>query len=200
MWGRLTRTTVGRQRTSSTRTSSTQRRRLLRRAGCLRPQVALLRAAEPTSQKSTKAFGLIIPGLGLSARQSVQIIRMLFVCFYDVMACRPPTAIQPTLSADEGGEDGEEEEEQGKGGGAAGQLEGFLGEASVPVTAAQEAQSLSAHERRMQRMAERAQRLEQQNVGEKEWFMRGEAGSGARLQPSDLSTQSLPSAVLPQKQ
>ncbi|CAK0787054.1 hypothetical protein CVIRNUC_010270 [Coccomyxa viridis] len=83
-------------------------------------------------------------------------------------------------TSDEGGEDGEEEEEQGKGGGAAGQLEGFLGEASVPVTAAQEAQSLSAHERRMQRMAERAQRLEQQNVGEKEWFMRGEAGSGVR--------------------
>ena len=46
----------------------------------------------------------------------------------------------------------------------------------------QEARALSAHERRMQRMAERARRLEEQNVGEKEWFMRGEAGSG--VQPS----------------
>ena len=46
----------------------------------------------------------------------------------------------------------------------------------------QEAQALSAHERRLQRMAERARKLEEQNVGEKEWFMRGEAGSGA--QPS----------------
>lgn len=46
----------------------------------------------------------------------------------------------------------------------------------------QEARALSAHERRLQRMAERARKLEEQNVGEKEWFMRGEAGSG--VQPS----------------
>lgn len=32
----------------------------------------------------------------------------------------------------------------------------------------------------MQRMAERARRLEAQNVGDKEWFMRGEADSGLR--------------------
>ena len=30
----------------------------------------------------------------------------------------------------------------------------------------------------MQRMAERARKLEAQNVGDKEWFMRGEANSG----------------------
>ncbi len=42
----------------------------------------------------------------------------------------------------------------------------------------QEARNLSAHERRMQRMAERARKLEAQNVGDKEWFMRGEADSG----------------------
>jgi len=30
----------------------------------------------------------------------------------------------------------------------------------------------------MQRMAERARKLEEQNVGDKEWFMRGEADSG----------------------
>ena len=35
----------------------------------------------------------------------------------------------------------------------------------------------SAHERRMARMAERARRLEEENLGEKEWFMRGEAGA-----------------------
>ena len=105
-----------------------------------------------------------------------------------------------TLSADEGGNEKEEEGEEGEDEGAAGQLEGFLGEASVPASAAQEARSLSAHERRMQRMAERARRLEQQNVGEKEWFMRGEAGSGARLQPSGLSSQSFVSAVFQHRQ
>ena len=134
-------------------------------------------------------IGLIVPGLGYSARLSAHMIHMLTVCFYEVMVLHPPITIELTLSADEGDEDDEEEGEEGDGGGAAGQLEGFLGEASVPATAAQEAQSLSAHERRMQRMAERAQRLEQQNVGEKEWFMRGEAGSGARLQHPEPSSQ-----------
>ena len=33
----------------------------------------------------------------------------------------------------------------------------------------------------MQRMAERARKLEAQNVGDKEWFMRGEADSGPSL-------------------
>ena len=51
----------------------------------------------------------------------------------------------------------------------------------------QEARNLSAHERRMQRMAERARKLEAQNVGDKEWFMRGEADSGLCLY-SMLST------------
>ncbi|EIE20541.1 Mpp10-domain-containing protein, partial [Coccomyxa subellipsoidea C-169] len=39
---------------------------------------------------------------------------------------------------------------------------------------------LSTHERRMARMAERVQALEAQNMGDKEWFMRGEAKAGAR--------------------
>ena len=102
---------------------------------------------------------------------------MLFVV-YDMMACFPPMPIELALSADEGDEDDQDDGEGSDDGGAAGHLEGFLGEASVPATSAQEAQHLSAHERRMQRMAERAQRLEQQNVGVKEWFMRGEAGAG----------------------
>ena len=50
-----------------------------------------------------------------------------------------------------------------------------------PSLRAQEARNLSAHERRMQRMAERARKLEAQNVGDKEWFMRGEADSGLSL-------------------
>ena len=37
--------------------------------------------------------------------------------------------------------------------------------------------AVSAHERRMARMAERTRRLEEENLGEKEWFMRGEAGA-----------------------
>ena len=127
-------------------------------------------------------------------------IHMVFARFCDVVAGRPPMTIGLKHCADEGDEDDQEQGEAGDDGGAAGHLEGFLGEASVPVTAAQAAQNLSAHERRMQRMAERAQRLEQQNVGEKEWFMRGEAGSGARLKHSDLSSQSLSSAVGQQKQ
>ena len=117
-----------------------------------------------------------------------------------MMSCRLSMTIGLNSCADEGDEDDEEEGEEGDDGDAAGQLEGFLGEASVPVTAAQEARSLSAHEQRMQRMAERAQRLEQQNVGEKEWFMRGEAGSGERLQHSDLGAVALPSAEIQQEQ
>lgn len=39
-------------------------------------------------------------------------------------------------------------------------------------------EKLSGHERRVQRMANRAQMLEAQNLAEKEWFMRGEAAAG----------------------
>lgn len=38
---------------------------------------------------------------------------------------------------------------------------------------------MSAHERRMKRMAERAKVLEQRNIGDKEWFMQGETHAGA---------------------
>lgn len=38
---------------------------------------------------------------------------------------------------------------------------------------------LSSHERRMARMAERARALEAQNMGDKQWFLRGEANAGA---------------------
>ena len=158
---------------------------------------ARCRAGQPDSHLG---LGLILAGLWYSARQSAHRICTLFVCLCEVRICRLPMISRLQSSADEEGGDDEEEGEEGEEGGAAGQLEGFLGEASVPASAAQEAQSLSAHERRMQRMAERAQRLEQQNVGEKEWFMRGEAASGARLQQSDLSLQPLSSAVFQQKQ
>ena len=38
----------------------------------------------------------------------------------------------------------------------------------------------SAHERRLARMAARIARMEEANMGEREWFLRGEAGAGAR--------------------
>jgi len=38
---------------------------------------------------------------------------------------------------------------------------------------------LSAHEQRVARVAQRARRLEEENMGEKDWFMRGETKSGA---------------------
>ena len=41
------------------------------------------------------------------------------------------------------------------------------------------AQQLSSHERRVARMAERARALEAQNMGDKQWFLRGEANAGA---------------------
>lgn len=37
----------------------------------------------------------------------------------------------------------------------------------------------SAHERRMARMAQRARALEAQNMGAKDWTLRGEAHAGA---------------------
>lgn len=97
--------------------------------------------------------------------------RGTYICWFPIL-CDVP--------ADAGGEDHDDDEagEGDMGGPSAGQQEGYLGEASLPLDAAQEAKNLSAHERRMQRMAERARRLEEQNVGEKEWFMRGEADSG----------------------
>ncbi|KAK9823286.1 hypothetical protein WJX72_001624 [[Myrmecia] bisecta] len=39
---------------------------------------------------------------------------------------------------------------------------------------------LSAHERRLQRMQQRIERLQEAAMGEKDWFMRGEADAGAR--------------------
>ena len=41
---------------------------------------------------------------------------------------------------------------------------------------------LSAHERRLARVADRARQLEEANIREKDWFMRGEAAAG------DIST------------
>lgn len=37
---------------------------------------------------------------------------------------------------------------------------------------------LSTHERRMARMAERVRALEAENMGDKDWFMRGETSAG----------------------
>ena len=37
---------------------------------------------------------------------------------------------------------------------------------------------LSTHERRMARVAERVRALEAQNMGDKDWFMRGETSAG----------------------
>lgn len=42
--------------------------------------------------------------------------------------------------------------------------------------------ALSTHERRLARMAARIARMEEENMGEREWFLRGEAGAGAPLQ------------------
>lgn len=39
---------------------------------------------------------------------------------------------------------------------------------------------MSAHERRVARMADRARKLEEENLGEKQWFMRGEARAGGK--------------------
>ena len=41
--------------------------------------------------------------------------------------------------------------------------------------------ALSTHERRLARMAARIARMEEENMGEREWFLRGEAGAGAPL-------------------
>lgn len=46
---------------------------------------------------------------------------------------------------------------------------------------------LSAHEQRVARMAQRARRLEEENMGEKDWFMRGETKAGACLSSSLVS-------------
>lgn len=37
---------------------------------------------------------------------------------------------------------------------------------------------LSQHERRQARLQERIARLEAENIGEKDWFLKGEAGAG----------------------
>ena len=49
-------------------------------------------------------------------------------------------------------------------------------------------EGLSAHERRVLRMAERAHKLEEENMGVKQWFMRGEAKAGgvASSQPVSI--------------
>ncbi len=44
----------------------------------------------------------------------------------------------------------------------------------------------SAHERRLARMAARIARMEEANMGEREWFLRGEAGAGARPPPGPV--------------
>jgi len=40
---------------------------------------------------------------------------------------------------------------------------------------------LSGHEQRLARMGQRARRLEEENMGEKDWFMRGETKSGQHI-------------------
>ncbi|KAK9804045.1 hypothetical protein WJX73_007735 [Symbiochloris irregularis] len=45
---------------------------------------------------------------------------------------------------------------------------------------AKDLESMTPHERRMARMAERVKTLEEANMSEKAWYLRGEAGSGAR--------------------
>ena len=48
-------------------------------------------------------------------------------------------------------------------------------------------EGLSAHERRVLRMAERARKLEEENMGQKQWFMRGEAKAGRAAFPCSSS-------------
>lgn len=52
-------------------------------------------------------------------------------------------------------------------------------------------EGLSAHERRVLRMAERARKLEEENMGEKQWFMRGEAKAGRATSPFSPFPESL---------
>ena len=52
-------------------------------------------------------------------------------------------------------------------------------EVLVSMQGAGSGEAMSAHERRVARMAERARALEAQNLVQKDWFMRGEAGAGA---------------------
>ncbi|CAL8464926.1 g4461 [Coccomyxa elongata] len=61
--------------------------------------------------------------------------------------------------------------------------DGLLGEPSVPEDRRDTgagAGPLSTHERRMARMTERVRALEAENMGDKDWFMRGETSAGAR--------------------
>ena len=91
-----------------------------------------------------------------------------------------------------GGEDSEEEQENKEGGsdeGAseegtdegggedAGAAAGLGGAARGGAARA----ALSTHERQLARMAARIARMEEANMGEREWFLRGEAGAGAPL-------------------
>ena len=72
--------------------------------------------------------------------------------------------------ADEGGEDAE----------ARAALLGSL-QSMLDQKKAEEAgglSTMSAHERKVARMAERASKLEEENMGEKQWFLRGEARAG----------------------
>lgn len=51
-------------------------------------------------------------------------------------------------------------------------------------------EKLSAHQRRLLKVAERARRLEEENLGNKEWYMTGEAGAGALLNHACNASQS----------
>ena len=97
---------------------------------------------------------------------------------------------------DDGGEDfgedeEEDEEEEGLGRDAFEVEEedtdegerGDAGAAAEPGGAQRTAAgaALSTHERRLARMAARIARMEEENMGEREWFLRGEAGAGAPL-------------------
>ena len=59
-------------------------------------------------------------------------------------------------------------------------MEEDAGGAEAPGAAGAEGAGLSAHERRLARMAARIARMEEANMGEREWFLRGEASAGAR--------------------
>lgn len=104
--------------------------------------------------------------------------------------------------AEDGGEDpGEEEEaeEEGALGEDASEVEEEgtdegeredAGAAAEPGSAQRgggASAALSTHERRLARMAARIARMEEENMGEREWFLRGEAGAGAPLRLLEVS-------------
>ena len=78
-------------------------------------------------------------------------------------------------------EEAEEEEEGGARDALLGSLQNLLDKKRAEeagVSLAHGDAQMTAHERRLLRVSERARKLEEENMGEKQWFMQGEARAG----------------------